>query len=363
MNFIFFKSKEPKRMSDVFEFKSEELGELITIKKDSEPGNNQFIAETVFEHVRYISLPTNGKGFEQTEISDFSGLHSMFPPKVVLQGNTIKVSYSVPFLKSYLEFSLLKEEMTPEKEMLVKYKKNTELIGELNNRIRAVENLKPIGTKPGIIEIRYNEKRGLYFTFSNDKLERWFEKVVWDFCNNNDVLYPTYDPSKPSDWRKKYRSATELFRDVKNLYCMLGVNKNYINLLYRLRAIFGSISTEFPYAMFNDYAEKAGYSLSSHPSREFPLSALCNELNVTDFKVAELHVFATPNYKIFKNTEDADYKRSIILKELNIIDWKNYISMFGIYPNGLYNIIKRNLKVWNSKTQSSEGAIVVFDRA
>lgn len=358
-------------MSDSFEFKDDNLNINVNIYEADDTEGHKFIAETVFDYVAYKSCPTFGKGFEHIEISNFHELHEMFPPEVnMLDIKTIKISYSIPFLKSTFDFFLKKEEVTAAKETLIKYKKHTEIINKLEQRVSIIEELKPVSSKPYVVDILYDSKQGLYFASEDIVIEdhgledvgTWFLDIMHKFYKM--TIYPTYNSGQPAEWRTKYKNIKDLFKDVQNLYYNDGQGKKqYTDLLSGLSKVFSNSHSDnscVPYAIYCNYMTLGGYSLKSHISGNFPLSFMCNELNETSIRVGSVYLFDVPKYRIYRGPKyNEEYMRSIMVDELNPIYPSVSHYLFGIYPNALFNAVS-NMSIWNGETLAYETCRVVW---
>lgn len=350
-------------MSDSFKFTDDNLNIEINIYEADDTDGNKFIAETIFDYVTYKSRSTRGKGFEQIEIGNFSELHEMFPPEVnILDIKTIKVTYNIPFLKSTIDFFLIKEEVTAAKETLIKYKKHTEIINSLENRIRKIEAIEPVRSKPSIVDICYNDKDGLYFDMDS-ATEEWFMDIMRLFYAIQ--VYPTYNSAHPVIWQSKYKNIKDLFKNVQNLYYVGGSGqKIYTDLLGGISSIFGESypnDTQVPYALYNNYAKLSGYKLTDHVSGKFPLSVICDEMNQTTIRVASIYLFDRPTYRIYRGADqNKDYLRSIIEDYLNPITNSNSRALFGIYPNNSFHIASGSMYTCDEKTLTEECCRVVW---
>lgn len=394
-------------MANFFEFCDNNLNCIITIRKIKSESlyGIYFEAETVIDYYKYKSERILADSiFESMEISDLVELHTTLPPQVVvINQNTIMVSYRIQFVKSSLDLILTKEEVTPEKELSIQYQKHTDIINDLTKQIAELKDrvMTPIKL-PKIITLKFSKERGLYFEYPDQDLENYFLSIMNLIFVEN--IYPTHKISEPKDWRHEYKNINELFGNVMKLFYNRPESRDHptgfgdfgpppsfggqsnsvgfgfsvpsfnpqpqrpeVNKIEYNNLIFNLINTPFPYSyveICKSYSNKVNELINDyiHYGNHIKLIGVLINLKKSEITLARIHVFATPYYEVLKTIDgfNEHYNQSVECSQIHPINWSRFSQLFGIYPNGFYNITE-NGTIYNKNGNIKEPCIVVWD--
>ena len=166
-------------------FYSELLDTNISICKTKDG----FVAATELDYVKYTSEPICEGLIANMTIVQFDELHSKFEPEVSFVDQKINVVYDIGFLGAKIMFVLHKENLTSEKEMLIKYKKHSEVISGIENKIQTMQAAKYVSSVAHVVKLMYHKKKGMYFEMP-DAIKDKFYKLMHTFYNCK--IYPQH---------------------------------------------------------------------------------------------------------------------------------------------------------------------------
>ncbi len=180
-------------------FYSELLDTNISICKTKDG----FVAAAELDYVKYKSESICEGLISNITIAQFDKLHSKFKPEVSFVNQKINVVYDIEFLGAKITFILHKENLTSEKEMLIKYKKHSEIISRLedkiqsmsnkiqsmSNKIQSMQEAKDISSTVHVVKLICHVKKGMYFNVP-DLISDKFYKMMHTFYNC--PIYPQH---------------------------------------------------------------------------------------------------------------------------------------------------------------------------
>lgn len=342
-------------------FYSELLNTNILICKTKDG----FVASTELDYVKYKSESMCEGIISNMTIAQFGELHSKFKPEISFVDQKINVVYDIGFIGAKIMFILHKENLTSEKEMLIKYKKHSEIISRLEHKIQSMQEAKDISSTIHVVKIVYHKEKGMYFNVP-DLIKDKFYKIMHTFYNCS--IYPQHIHDEVSDvdsvpWQNKYDSIDELFANSAVLYYITNVDSyrlfmwiDLVSYLSSLR-VPGMSITIFETAQYRNQTNFISFQERYRQNMQHlfhknktelkdQYEELCEKYNVKEICVAQIHISQpfNNNYKIY-GTGEAGEK-------------KYYIDMI---ENG-HNLPRKTLvPTYNINTKLMENSIVVWN--